>query len=526
MKNFINSALLNKNRVLDPNKLQQKYFVNNSFESEYQEILSLTAFLDSNSTLKERIYCILNDVKSVKICPVCKTNPVNFKSSLIGYNTYCSTKCRSNDPMVKVKIKNTCQEKYGTDSFFSSIEFKEKSDATLLEKYGTTNLMLVPEIKSKVEDTNLQRYNSKYGFGSSIIQEKIKNTNIDRYGTTSHNVDIVVLENLKSFTWLQQELSSKPVFQIAQELKCSESYINKWARIHNLSNRVAKYSEEVEVSSYLTDCCGLKSEDLILNSFDVIGTGSGKLGRRQIDIFIPKNNLAIEINGLYYHQNNKTRHKEKLDLATDKQIKLIQFWDYQWNSKQDICKSIINNFIGTNKKIYARKCEIKVVSFQDYSIFMNNNHMHGVATASIRYGLYFDDILVSCIGFGRSRYSKKHSWELIRYANILNTNVVGGFSRLLNHFKSNNMGSIISYCDLMLFTGNMYEKSGFTCLGNTNPNFFYFKGFAIKSRESMQKHKLATILKDFDPELTANQNLLNNGWSKVWNCGNSIWELV
>lgn len=525
MKNFINSTLLNKNGVLDANKLQQKYFVNNSFESEYREILSLTSFLDSDSTLKERIYCILNDVRFVQICPVCNTTPVKFKSSLVGYNTYCSTKCRSNDSAVKIKIKNTCQEKYGTDSFFSSVEFKEKSDATLLEKYGTTNLMLVPEIKSKIEDTNLQRYNSKYGFGNIIIQEKIKNTNIDRYGTVSHNVDIVVLEKLENFTWLQQELSSKPVFQIAQELGCSESYVNKWSRIHNLSNRVAKYSEEVEVSSYLTDFCGLKPRDLILNSFDIIGAGSGKLGRRQIDIFIPKNNLAIEINGLYYHQNNKTKHKEKLNLATDKQIKLIQFWDYQWNFKQNICKSIINNFIGINKKIYARKCEIKDISFQDYSIFMNTNHMHGEATASVRFGLYFDNILVSCIGFGRSRYSKKYSWELIRYANILNTNVVGGFSRLLNHFRRNNTGSIISYCDLMLFTGHIYEKSGFTYLGDTDPNFFYFKGSTVKSRESMQKHKLANILKDFDSTLTADQNLLNHGWSKIWNCGNGIWEL-
>jgi hypothetical protein len=42
----------------------------------------------------------------------------------------------------------------------------------------------------------------------------------------------------------------------------------------------------------------------------------------------------------------------------------------------------------------------------------------------------------------------------------------------------------------------------------------------------MQKHKLGAILKDFDPILTADQNLLNNGWGKVWNCGNGIWELI
>lgn len=524
MKDFINKTLLNKNGILDANKLQHRYFVNNFIEHEYQQILLLTDFLSNTVTLKERIYCILNNITDIKICPVCNNNVVKFKNTTIGYNTYCSTKCRSNDVIVKNKIKVTCQEKYGADSFVASTKFKEKSDATLIEKYGTTNLMLVPEIKQKVENTNIEKYGAKYGFGSSVIQEKIKGVNIVKYGSSSHNSNIEILNKLENLSWLEYELSIKPVFQIAKELGCSESFVNKWSRVHGLSNRVAKYSEEVEVAEFLSKSCGLT--ELILNSFDVIGPGSGKIGRRQVDIFIPKYNLAIEINGLYYHQNNKIRHKEKLDLSLDKNVKLLQFWDYQWNFKQDICKSVITNFIINNIKIYARKCIIKELSFTEYSTFMENNHMHGAATASKRYGLFFDNILVSCIGFSKSRYCKNYSWELIRYANKLNTNVIGGFSRLLTHFRKINTGSIISYCDLMLFTGEMYRISGFTYLGNTEPNFFYFKGSSIKSRESMQKHKLSAILKDFDSTLTADQNLLNNGWGKVWNCGNGIWELV
>jgi hypothetical protein len=62
MKDFINTTLLNKNGVLDANKLQHRYFVNNCIEHEFNQILLLTNFLGNTVTLKERIYCILREV--------------------------------------------------------------------------------------------------------------------------------------------------------------------------------------------------------------------------------------------------------------------------------------------------------------------------------------------------------------------------------------------------------------------------------------------------------------------------------
>jgi hypothetical protein len=79
----------------------------------------------------------------------------------------------------------------------------------------------------------------------------------------------------------------------------------------------------------------------------------------------------------------------------------------------------------------------------------------------------------------------------------------------------------------MLFTGSMYEKFGFVLEKHSSPNCFYFdKHLNIKSRESFQKHKLKDILLTFDENLTANQNLKNNGWNIVWDCGNSVWVFI
>lgn len=95
-----------------------------------------------------------------------------------------------------------------------------------------------------------------------------------------------------------------------------------------------------------------------------------------------------------------------------------------------------------------------------------------------------------------------------------------GFSKLFKHCNLNN---IITYCDLRLFTGTVYSNAGFTYLYNSRPNYFYIKNRTIISRESAQKHKLNKFLENFDDTLSETKNMHNNGWNKVYNCGNSVW---
>jgi hypothetical protein len=39
-----------------------------------------------------------------------------------------------------------------------------------------------------------------------------------------------------------------------------------------------------------------------------------------------------------------------------------------------------------------------------------------------------------------------------------------------------------------------------------------------------QKHKLEKLLPIFDPLLTEWQNMQNNGYDRIWDCGNDVWE--
>ena len=518
---FVKAKLMTKSGNFDCNKSNINWYIKNGCVDEYNKIIEKTNFLDESYSFSCRIYCILNNISDSPLCRHCNENLVKYKNSSKGFFQYCSSKCSANSDSTKEKYKSTNLNKYGVEYCTQAPFVREKIENTLFQNYGVVVPMKSLEIKQKVEDTNIERYGSKYGFGSVIVKDKVLKTNIERYGANVPNSNPEILKYLSDKDWLEKELLIKNTKTISEELGCSRTFINYWARIHEIENRIIIYSEEKDILDFLNS---VGVDNIQNNIYGIIGNPIGK-GRRQLDLYLPNIKLAIELNGVYWHSGDKDRHLEKLNLCKEKGIKLLQFWDYQWNEKIEICKSIIQSNLGLNERIYARKCSIIELSSLDYRNFLDENHLQGAVNSSVRYGLKCDEELVSVIGFSKSRYNKGYTWELIRYVNKCGINVIGGFSKLLKRFRIENCGSIISYCDLMVFDGKMYKESGFINIKNTNPGFFYAKGTQIVGREKLQKHKLKDILKDFDDSLTADQNLLSAGWDKVWNCGNGIWIL-
>ena len=68
---------------------------------------------------------------------------------------------------------------------------------------------------------------------------------------------------------------------------------------------------------------------------------------------------------------------------------------------------------------------------------------------------------------------------------------------------------------------------GFIFKGVTSSNYHYFNNndtMSLYSRMKFQKHKLSNLLESFDVKLTEWENMTNNGYNRIWDCGQTRWE--
>jgi hypothetical protein len=65
-------------------------------------------------------------------------------------------------------------------------------------------------------------------------------------------------------------------------------------------------------------------------------------------------------------------------------------------------------------------------------------------------------------------------------------------------------------------------------IAHTEPNYFYFKKGEYKRhhRFRFRKNVLKKKLQTFDINKTEYQNMLENGWLRIWDCGNIKYELI
>ena len=444
---------------------------------------------------------------------------------------------------VKDKIKQTNLERYSAENVFASEYGKQKIRETNLEKFGTESAMQSEEVKQRLKDNITKRYGG-IGGASKTILEKMKKTNLERYGSEnirsseegkrrikeSLEQKIQAFEKKNNCTRLVdfQLLYPYKVLQcldIPSFVYKARTFIkNEYIDLKKFKELDEKFTSEAkeynsryesEIHTWLNS---IYFDDIQVNTFGIIEDDT----KKQLDFYIPKKNLAIEFNGDYWHSTNagkdKNYHLNKTQLCQDQDIRLIHIFEHEWNLKKDVCKSIISSALGIyENRIYARECEVKEVNSKEARQFLDENHLQSFVASSYRLGLYYNDELVQLLCFGQNRF-KKNEVELLRMCTKLNTQVIGGFSKLLKHQP---YASFVSYVDLSKFDANSYLENNFKLINQSSPNYKYISGEQILNRISAQKHKLKDLLgSKFDECKTESQNMIDAGYWQVYDCGN------
>ena len=395
-----------------------------------------------------------------------------------------------------------------------SLAVKEKIKNANLKRYGFENPLQSSEIRDKIAITNLEKYGVSHAMQNYDVANKAANTRKENY------YDPEVLRKLTDAGWLYYQNSTKTIHEIAGELNISASNLAKYYHKNNIEIQYHTVtSQERKMYDYFAE----KGVSIQLKNRTIIAP-------KEIDIYFPDAKLGIEINGGYWHseqfQPNPNAQLDKVTMAHDAGIELWHFWDWEVASKWDIIISKIEHRLGLSRKLYARHLSVKEVSKQEATLFLQNNHIQGSCQSKVSLGLYDNNDLVMIATFGSSRFTKKYNWELLRMTGLKYTTVVGGAAKLLAHFKKMYMQhneTLVSYCQRRFSRGNVYKQIGFELMHTTEPGFCYVKnGLPAGSRSCWQKHMMSEKLPLFDPALTGNQNMRNNGYYRAWDCGQYV----
>jgi hypothetical protein len=443
------------------------------------------------------------------------------------------------------KRKVTSLERYGTENPAQSEEVKSKIKSVLTERYGVVNPGQMESVREKVKATNRERYGVEYPSQYSVFKDKTKSTNIERYGVEHPAQLESIKQKARTSSWVSYYNNNKDILKfrpldentrpefgdIVQCKSCGAESAYKGTPMHWR----CPHCEPVTSSSSRPELEVLEYVKSIYDG-EVIHGDRIVLKPKELDIYIPGRNFAIEFNGTYFHSADEESDKEMAAYHLNKTkgcehqgINLMYVWEYDWNNvlKQKIIKSMIRSKLGLSKRIYARETEVREVSSVVAKQFLTMNHLQGESISKVNLGLYYQGDLVALMTFGKPRFNKNYEWELLRFCSLLDTNVVGGASKLLKHFRKNHIGSIISYANREHSAGKLYEALGFSLINESQSNYQWMKGNTLLKRYATQKHKLPKLLNEsFDPLKTESENMFHNGYRRIWDCGNLVYELV
>lgn len=266
----------------------------------------------------------------------------------------------------------TLQRSYGSE--ITNVSQLESHKKSVSETWDSKTRKEVESIVRSRKKTKLEKYGDEnYCNGKKIsetrksfpdakkleIHEKTKATNVQTYGIEyAWHLDEVKLKSKLRRCKSKYDNIILPN-EIAEPLFTFEEYVSDVnARFKWKCRKCGEVFEcgVFEHQPYVTRCLKCnplssfhsKNESAIVEFLkmngreDIVENSRGIISPRELDIFIPSSNLAIEYNGIWWHSlANGTPvdyHSSKSDACERLGIDLVHVLDHEWSHRQDLCK--------------------------------------------------------------------------------------------------------------------------------------------------------------------------------------------
>lgn len=273
----------------------------------------------------------------------------------------------------------------------------------------------------------------------------------------------------------------------------------KLPKNHNTPSLINQGKSNEELSLY-------RLLQTLLPNTKIISGDRTAIYPRELDIYIPSKQLAIEFNGLFWHyensDSNKTEsyHLYKTIQCNEKNIRLLSIFSDELEQKKRLVIDLIKKSVGIYQEINIDDCVVYPITQSESNAFLKANHLLGSVDGNIRYGLFYNNELVFVALFN----DNNDSYELLRYSELTGFIIRNALSKIIEKLDKK---KIICEIDRRLYDGVELKECGFVCVSATKPEYTLTKDF--KSR--------------INPTLLTESQAKN--YKKVWDCGKLRFEL-
>lgn len=370
---------------------------------------------------------------------------------------HCGKECKVRIERLENKDKLLChdcaityavQQKYGVDNVFRADSIKHKIKETNLKRYGVDCYLKTKEART---------LRAKSQFDEAV--EKIANI-LNGYSTFKM-LDDRIRPNLDKFKGGKETFA-----KIACTcLKCGKSYETNARRVQRCpdcyscdwSNGTSK--SEKEIVDFISS----------IYSGEIIENDRRVLYPKELDIYLPDLNLAIEFDGDYYHGASSAEYfHEMKKVATYKQtrcyklgIHLITIKECEFLNDKEKYFKLLKRAIKP-KILKFDECEIRKINENKFNVLFSETQVAEISIKNniLSYSYCSDFIIADFLEFFKNYYKK----PFVYYKNLKyelgkrNTPISYFLSKNYNIIQLKNFHKEQCYSKLKEFYQNVFEN--------------------------------------------------------------------
>lgn len=409
------------------------------------------------------------------------------------------------------KRKQTCLDDYGVESIAHLDAVKQQKTQTCLDKYGKTTFLATEECQTK---SKIAKKRQAWKYFTNECKD------IQPLFTEEEFMNCQMNERQKTWRWKCK--------------KCGHEFIATWS---NWSTRKCPKcfprnfrGMQTEVEDFIKSLC--VGHDVTIDGKNVLENS------RQLDIYIEDLKLAIEFNGLFWHNSDLGAHGRsptpmmyhygKSIECESKGIQLVHIFEDEWKTNEKLCKSKLKKIAFPEKvrHIDANLCAvIKDINNEMKHKMLCKYSFFGDDGSSVQYGLVYNGHLVAMMTFSKARNNQQQcQWQILNYVEVNTFIIDNGFGALLDAFaKDYNATSIRLYASFDWATKSTYAK-WMDFIACQDPRLYWtHNGERIKGT-AISKDNAHSILETYDDTKPFQQNMNDNGYLRIYDSGTLVFE--